>query len=144
MTETEEKAREQEEPDTPIEELNKDPTMADVVALAAHIGIVRVERQRLEEEEDRLKSEILPLLQMKGLHGVRTANGTAVRRTWTTSQSKIDPAKLREVLADAPNYIRETVDAPALKRDYESVWRQMTKAKSKETIAVRLPTEKGS
>ncbi len=129
-----------EEPDTPEEEVAV--TFPVLVEMAAEIADLHRTQEVLEKKEKRLRDELLEKwAQVAGLHGIRLGNGDAVRWTWTTNQSKIDPAKLRESLADAPNYIRETVDAVALRKDYESVWRALAKVKSRPTISVRLADE---
>ncbi len=132
----------QEAPDTPEEEVAV--TFPALVEVAADLARNRRKQEALEHEEKGLRDELLEKWdQVPMLHGIRLSSGDAVRKTWTTSQSKIDPVKLREALADAPNYIHETVDASALRKDYGTVWRQMAKAKSRWTIAVRLANSPG-
>jgi|GEM_PF-1679711 len=130
-----------EEPDTPSEEVAV--TFPELVKAAGELADMKRELDAKQKLYDRVRGEILELMQqVPNLHGVRLPNGDAVRLTWTTSQSKVDPAKLREVLADAPNYIVEVVDAKHLAKDYATVWHQMAKVKSKRTVAVRLAGEK--
>jgi hypothetical protein len=100
----------------------------------------------LEERAAALREEML--LAMKSfaptLHGIRLKNGDAVRKSHTTSQSKVDPTKLRARLADAPDYITtvEVVDADRLKADYGAIWRELANPKTRENITVTLAKEK--
>ena len=94
-------------------------------------------------EGRRLRRDVGRRLDAGRFHGLRLPGGDAVRRSWSVSQSKIDPSKLREVLADAPEFIVESVDVPKLHDAYPSVWERLAKAKCKETIVIRLTGEDG-
>lgn len=129
-----------EEPDTPSEEVAKlSPELVDRARLLA-ADKRHLDKLQEQYEEDRAKL-MHEMVEVPLLHGIRLPNGDAVRLTWTTSQSKIDPAKLKEVLADAPLYIVEVVDAKRLAKDYATVWHQMAKVHTKRTVAVRLAGE---
>jgi hypothetical protein len=143
MPDTEALPAEVEEPDTPAEDVKA----IDLLGAAIELETVTRARKRLEEREAELRKDILERWERatqgdaQPLHGIRLPTGTAVRRVWSTSQQKIDPAKLREALADAPQYIIEAVDATRLRADYEAVWRALSKAKTQRTINVRLGKE---
>jgi hypothetical protein len=131
----------QEEPDTPEEEVLA--TFPVLVDIAEEIAEVRRKQNDLEKREKDLREEILEKwTQMPNLHGIRLKNGDAVRRTWSVrTTQKPDPARLRELMADASNYIVELVDLPALKKDYPTVWEQAGRVKRTQTITVRLKGE---
>ena len=138
MTEAEEVV----EPDTPAEEVAV--TFPGIVADAQALALFRVKINHLEREyNDQRKRLLVSWEQMPNLHGIRLANGDAVRRTWSTGKAQaIDPAKLRETLADAPEFLIEIVNMPKLKDAYPTVYKQLGKVKpSKRTITVRLVEE---
>lgn len=126
-----------EEADVPEEALPL--AVHDLIEPATKLANLRRHIKKLEEEDAQLTETVLALMErVPDLHGVRLKNGDAVRRAWSTSQSKIEPVRLREVLADAPEYIIETVDAPRLHKDYPSVWERLAKVKRRRTVQVRL------
>lgn len=139
----------QEEPDTPENQVSA--TFPELVTMA---GLLAEKRRQLDGSEaayERVKKELLEMWeQMPSLHGIRLVNGDAVRRTWSTSAGKaISPTKLREVMADAPEFIVEVVDAKRLKEAYPTIHARLAEPKSKRTLTVRLikekeaPTERG-
>ena len=133
--------------DTPVEELSEFPVL---LSLAEQLIRHRKENVERDKHEAELVGRLLASWDQPEAAGrtpirtgIKFTNGDAVRRVWSTSTSKIDPNRLREVLADAPNYIEtiEVVKADELKKDYESVYRQLAKSKSKRTIRVSLKGE---
>lgn len=140
MTEAEETPKD-EEPDTPEEEV----PFPDIVAEAGALAGLRRMIKDLEDAEEKQRAKVLHLMQqVSQLHGIRLRNGDAVRRTWSVrATKKVDPARLRELMADADRYIREEVDLPSLRKDYPSVWERAGAVKRTETVAVRLsPAER--
>lgn len=141
--EVEAKESEQEEPLTSADDVRK--TFPEMVSFAAELCEAVIERELAEEKEAKLRKQLLEMWeQMPNLHGIRLGSGTAVRRTWSTKSTPIEPGKLREVLADAPDYIAEKVDMTKLKAAYPGIWRQMGKVKSTRTITVREPKKEGA
>lgn len=143
MAESEEQAKEEMVADTPESELlsaEADPGMAEIVITARDLVQVRWERQKLEAAEKKLASVLLPMMEAhEDLHGIRLATGDAVRRSWSVrTTAKPTPEKLREVLADASEFIEEVVNLPALRVSYPSVWEGLGKVKRSQTITVRL------
>lgn len=132
---SESKEPESSEPDTPIERV----TFPEVVQAVETLVARRRYLNSLEAEFKREKERVLELMdRVPDLHGTLLPNGDAVRKSWSVSQSKIEPEKLREVLADAPEYIYETVDVTALHQAYPSVWEKLAKVKRRRTLTVRL------
>lgn len=132
-----------EEPDTPIEEIRA--SLPDVAKEASALAVLRSRIKALESEYEEQRKRVLGLFrQVPRLHGIRLGDGTAVRRTWSVrTTAKPDPARLREMMADADEYIHEVVDLPSLRRDYPSVWERAGKVRREETVAVRLAGEGG-
>ncbi|HTT74236.1 MAG TPA: hypothetical protein VMG99_08890 [Thermoplasmata archaeon] len=129
-----------EEPDTPAEEVVS--AFPELYEAAWRVAGLKRKREALEAEEEAARNQLLTLwTHMPDLHGIRLENMDAVRRTWSTKSTPIEPAKLRETLADAPNYIRETVNMTQLRKDYPTVWQQLGKVKTTRTITVRIRGE---
>jgi hypothetical protein len=132
-----------EESDTPLEALIQDPSMADVLSKADLLLAARSARKKCEQTEAEVMEELLPLMRAKELHGVRFADGTAVRRRWSPNRPTIDPVKLTAKLADAPEFIeaKVVVDQARLRAAYPELWRELG-GKVNETIVVAEPKKK--
>jgi hypothetical protein len=128
------------EPDTPEWKLEKWPRL---VSVAQELVATKVELEVLERKVDSLKRTLLNEWDsVERLHGIVLDNGAAVRRVWSVKATrKIEPSRLRELLADAPAYISEQVDMAALHKDYPSIWEQLGKVKREQVINVRLKEE---
>lgn len=122
--------------DTPIEEIETRgfQTTAD---LARRVLRLRVRQDTLAEEEKALKDVLFDAMKaIPNLHGLVSVEG-AVRIRRQSVYGKIDPAKLREKLADAAEYLKpETVDATKLAKDYPNVAFELGKPKTRESLVV--------
>jgi len=125
------------EPDTPSGELDQ-RGFGNLVALAEKVAELKAEISALERDYEKELPGLVAWMKEQSVHGIRLPDGTAVRRAWSVhATAKPDPAKLRGILADAPEYIVEVVDMAKLREAYPTVWEALGKAKREETIAVR-------
>lgn len=140
MTEAEES--QQEEPDTPSEEVIANG-MRELVDRAIRIVDLEEDAAGIEKAIRKEKAELVPLMREGGLHGIALSDGVKVRRRWSSNRPTIDPVKLATECADARDFIKVEVkvDQGMLKTAYPDLWRRFG-GKSTEGIRVDMPKER--